>query len=374
MSKKTSVSILILEVVVAGAALIFVLVALWNKPLGPVLGLPAATPIPSEESTNLPDTNAGDSVSTPQPTSTASSLLSEIVSLLKPQATASKPLCNGPSVMTLLVIGSDERAEDYLYGLADSIRIVRIDFSTPKVMVVDIPRDLWVEIPDISDHYGITHGKLNQAYFFGNPGMGYYDGPGEGPGLLARTLELNFGLTVDHYLAVDMKTFARLIDAMGGIDIYMNSTIDLNENQDGANPDYVFEPGAHHLDGQMALKLAMNRYPTIFQRARYQNIVLRAIQEKLLTPAFLPELPGLIAQFSKSVQTDLSPSEINQLVCIGKALTKDETNMVAFPEDMFTSGHIYDPYRQVNTYIMDTDINQIRAYLADFMNGTWPMP
>ena len=31
--------------------------------------------------------------------------------------------------MTLLVIGSDERSEDYLYGLADSIRIVRIDFT-----------------------------------------------------------------------------------------------------------------------------------------------------------------------------------------------------------------------------------------------------
>jgi anionic cell wall polymer biosynthesis LytR-Cps2A-Psr (LCP) family protein len=190
--------------------------------------------------------------------------------------------------------------------------------------------------------------------------------------LLARTLELNFGLSVDHYLAVDMKTFARLIDAMGGIDIYVDSTIDLNENQDVANPEYVFGPGVHHLDGQLALKLAMNRYPTIFQRARYQNIVLRAIQDKLLTPALLPELPGLITQFTQSVQTDLSANDINKLLCIGQALTKDETNMVAFPEDIFSSGHIYDPYRQVNTYIMETDFNQIRAYLADFMNGVWP--
>ncbi len=274
--------------------------------------------------------------------------------------------------MTLLVIGSDERSEDYLYGLADSIRIVRIDFTSPEVMVLDIPRDLWVEIPEISDHYGITHGKLNQAYFFGNPGMGYYDGPGEGPGLLARTLELNFGLRVDHYLAVDMKTFRRMIDAIGGVDIYLDSRIDLNENQDGANPEYVFEPGAHHLDGQMALKLAMNRYPTIFQRARYQDIVLKAIQNKLLTPAMLPELPGLLAQFSQSVQTDLSPSDISTLLCIGQALPRDGINMVAFPEQLFSSGHMYDPYRQVNTYILEADFNQIRADMADFMNGIWP--
>jgi LCP family protein required for cell wall assembly len=372
MNKRTLVSILILEAIVAGVALVFILLALWNKPLGPVLGLPAATPSLAQNSTNLTAASTGDSASVPEPTPTASSLLSQIVSLFKPQAATSKSLCNGPSVMTLLLIGSDERAEDYLYGLADSIRIVRIDFTTPKVMVLDIPRDLWVEIPGISDHYGVTHGKLNQAYFFGNPGMGYYDGPGEGPGLMARTLELNFGLGVDHYLAVDMKTFVRLIDAMGGIDIYVDSKIDLNENKDGANPDYVFEPGVHHLDGQQALKLAMNRYPTIFQRARYQNIVLRAIQDKLLTPKFLPDLPGLITQFTKSVQTDLSPSDIRKLVCIGQALTKDKITMVAFPDDMFSNGHIYDPYRQVYTYIMETDFNQIRAYLVDFMNGTWP--
>jgi LCP family protein required for cell wall assembly len=372
MSKKTLISILSIEVLIACAALIFVLVALYNKPLGPVLNGPDAASKQGQNFANLPVTTPGNSVSLPEPTATPSSLISQIVSMLKPQAAGNKPLCNGPSVMTFLLIGSDERAEDYLYGLGDSIRVVRIDFTVPKVMVLDIPRDLWVEIPGISDHYGITHGKLNQAYFFGNPGMGYYDGPGEGPGLLARTLEVNFGLSVDHYLAVNMKTFARLVDAMGGIDIYVDSKIDLNENQDGANPEYVFEPGLHHLDGQRALKLAMNRYPTIFQRARYQNIVLRAIQDKLLTPTMLPDLPVLIAQFSQSVQTDMSANDITKLVCIGQSLTKDETSMIAFPEDMFSSGHIYDPYRQVNTYILEADFNQIRTYLADFMNGVWP--
>jgi LCP family protein required for cell wall assembly len=299
-------------------------------------------------------------------------LIAQIAALLQPPVTIDEPLCTGPSSMTILVVGSDERADDYLYGLADSIRIVRIDFTTPKVMVVDIPRDLWVEIPGISDHYGITHGKLNQAYFFGNPGMGYYDGPGEGPGLLARTLEQNFDLSVDHYLAVDMKTFVSIIDAIGGIDIYVDSKIDLNEGQDGANPEYVFEPGSHHLDGTLALKLAMNRYPTIFQRARYQNIVLRALQVKLLNPAMIPELPQLIAQFAKAVQTDLSPNDITQLLCIGQDLNKDNTNLVAFPEDMFTAGRTYDPYRKVNTYTLGVDFSLMRKYLADFMHGTWP--
>jgi LCP family protein required for cell wall assembly len=372
MNKKLLVLVLIAEGIVASLAILFIVVAIWNKPLGPVLGLATSSGQKVDALSNPADVVPGGSISASEPTPTPESLLAQIVSkIIKPSSTNTS-LCDGPAVMTLLLIGSDERTEGYLYGLADSIRIVRIDFNTPSVMMVDIPRDLWVEIPGIADHYGVTHGKLNQAYFFGNPGMGYYDGPGEGPGLLARTLEQNFGVSVDHYLALDIKTFSRLVDAMDGIDIYVDTEIDLNQNHDGANPEYVLEPGSHHLDGTMALRLAMNRYPTIFQRARNQDLVLHAIQNKLLTPAMLPKLPELAAQFNGSVQTDLSPNDINKLICLSEQLTKDNINTVAFPDDMFTGDHVYDPYRQVNTYILDADYNQISLYLADFMNGNWP--
>jgi LCP family protein required for cell wall assembly len=374
MSKSLLRKILILEFVIASVALVFIFVAIWNKPLGPALGLSTPTTPKVASLPKLAGVVPDGSIVISEPTPTPESLLAQIVSKLTKPAATSVPLCDGPSVMTLLLVGSDERSEGYLYGLADSIRIVRIDFTTPGVMMVDIPRDLWVEIPGISDHYGVTHGKLNQAYFFGNPGMGYYDGPGEGPGLLARTLEQNFGLQVDHYLAVDIKTFVRIIDSMDGIDIYLDSKIDLNQNHDGENPAYVLEPGSHHLDGTMALRLAMNRYPTIFQRARNQNIVLHAIQVKLLTPTVLPKLPSLVAQFSGSIQTDLSPNDVNILICISQKMNKDNISVVAFPEDLFTGDHVYDPYRKVNTYVMDADFNQLRTYFADFMKGTWPLP
>jgi LCP family protein required for cell wall assembly len=376
MRKKTWIKILRIGLIAGMAVLAIVLVALWHKPLGPALDYATTETAQGINNPNLPvspigsnnDKTSGVAIPTPE----SPSLLDKIASILKPKSAAGQTLCNGPSVMTLLLIGSDERTEGYLYGLSDAMRIVRIDFSTPQVTSLDIPRDLWVEIPDIADHYGVTHGKLNQAYFFGNSGMGYYDGPGEGPGLLARTLQKNFGVTVDHYLAVDMKTFVRLVDAVGGIDIKVSSKIDLNELQDGANPKYVFEPGTHHLDGQMALKLAMNRYPTTFQRARYQNIVLRALQDKLLTPAMIPQLPQLFAQFTDSVQTDLSLNDISKLACISHSLTEENTSMLAFPEDIFTAGHVYDPYRKVNTWMLQADFNQLRSYFADFINGTWP--
>jgi LCP family protein required for cell wall assembly len=276
--------------------------------------------------------------------------------------------------MTILAIGSDQRGTGYLYGLADSIHIVRIDFTVPDIMVIDFPRDLWVEIPGIADHYGITHGKLNQAYLYGNPGMGYYDGPGEGPGLLARTLDLNFGLRVDHYIAIDTQTFARMIDTVGGVDVKVESPIDLNYGMVTPDPKLYLSVGTHHLDGELALTLATNRIPSTFQRMKYQKIILSALREKLLKPDMISELPGLVAQFITSVQTDLSPNEINGLICIAQAVPKENIKADSFPQEMFKASGIYDPNRDVTTFIYEVDFDQLRAMVTDFMNGIWPMP
>jgi anionic cell wall polymer biosynthesis LytR-Cps2A-Psr (LCP) family protein len=114
------------------------------------------------------------------------------------------------------------------------------------------------------------------------------------------------------------------------------------------------------------------RIPTIFQRARFQDIILRGVRDKLLNPEVIPQLPGLIAQFSGSVLTDLSPNEINQLVCLSQKINSENTRIVAFPDNMFTSESTYDPYRNVETYTLGVDNNLMRTYLADFMDGTWP--
>ena len=63
--------------------------------------------------------------------------------------------------MYILVVGSDARSNSYQVGLADAIRVLRVDFVNPGVMGLAFPRDLYVEIPGIQDHYNITHGKLH---------------------------------------------------------------------------------------------------------------------------------------------------------------------------------------------------------------------
>jgi LCP family protein required for cell wall assembly len=376
MHKKISVLVIILIIALCGTSLALEFSTLWNRPLGPGLDLPSPTgsttsfspvistvsPVPVDQT---PAVNL--KINTPEAASIASSATPQAL----PAAT-SQPLCDGPATMTILAIGSDARSTNYLYGLADSIHIIRIDFSIPNIMIIDLPRDLWVEIPDIEDHYGITHGKLNQAYLFGNPGMGYYDGPGEGPGLLARTLELNFGLRVDHYIAINMQTFARVIDAVGGVDINLEHTIDLNDAESKYDPQLILYPGLHHLDGRVALLLATNRVPTTFTRMENEKIVMSALREKLLSKAMIPKLPKLAAQFITSVQTDLSLNDINSLICVAQAVPQENILADSFPQDMFTANATFDQYRNLTTFTYTADFATLREMVAEFMRGTWP--
>jgi LCP family protein required for cell wall assembly len=343
-----------------------IILYLWNMPLGPAIVL--STHTPSADTTLSPSSNSASLGST------QSASLNQLKTTVPFPTATPQPICNGPSTMTILAIGSDARDTGYLYGLADSIHIIRIDFTVPNIMVIDFPRDLWVEIPGISDHYGITHGKLNQAYFFGNPGMGYYDGPGEGPGLLARTLELNFGLRVDHYLAIDRQTFVHMVDAVGGVDINLDFPIDLNWGNATPDPRLYLSAGINHLDGEIALDMAVNRIPTTFQRMKYQKIILIALREKLLRPAMLPKIPLLVAQFITSIQTDLSPREINSLICISKVVSLDNIKANSFPQALFTASSTYDDYRKVTTFVYHADFEVLKLMVTEFMNGVWPIP
>jgi LCP family protein required for cell wall assembly len=331
----------------------------WNSPIGESLGLPSLTATIVQSTPVSIATKPGDPTATkiPSPTATPS------------------PLCGGPAVMTLLAIGSDTRANNYLYGLADVVRVVRVDFVTPKITVVDIPRDIWVEIPEISSHYDITHGKVNQSYLYGNPGMGYYDGPGGGPGLLARTIDQNFGVRVDHYGAVNMQTFVKIVDAVGGIDVFLPEDVDGRPIDEKTEDMGYFYAGKQHFSGIKALKFARIRkkYNT-FIRTSNQNIVLCALKDKMFSPSVLPRVPQLITSFQGNVQTDLSLEQIIQLACLLPKIKGENLIMTGLPEELLTASRQYDPMLKGNTFIFDADFEKIRSLMADFQSGTWPTP
>lgn len=347
---------ILLFVLISSASLFY---KLYRQPLGPALDLPTATqPLPTLTTFPIEQVVA-DTTATQPPLSV-------------PQTATPQPMCGGPAVMNLLAIGSDSRGQHYLYGLADVIRLVRVDFVRARVGILEVPRDLWVDIPEISDHYNITQGKLNQAYLYGNSGLGYYDGPGEGPGLLARTLNLNFGARPDHYLAVNMKTFEAIVDAVGGLDIYLPYEISVKSKE---NPKgFAIPPGQHHIDGNTALWIARIRQYSTFSRAENQNIVMCALRKKLLSPAIVPAIPQLVQDFRRYVQTDLSPEQINQLACLANQMNGTDVVFASFPINLFKATKTFDPQLGATTTTAAADFNILRDYIDRFQQGTWPDP
>lgn len=314
---------------------------------------PAPTPTASLFPTPAPTQTA---VPTPPPT-------------LTPTPTDIPTVCGGPRSMLILLVGSDARANTYEIGLADAIRLVRVDFVQPRVQLLTFQRDLYVEIPGIESRNGITHGKLNQAFLYGNRGYGYYDGPGQGSGLLALTMEHNFDVHVDHYVAVNMQTFARVVDALGGIEISLPYVID-GRVEGSKDPNRYFPAGYQTLNGYRTMLLARMRTRGDFQRSEIQSLILDAIAQKFLRPATVQKLPELVKAFSGSVQMDLGIAEIGQLVCLAGRISADDIEFVNFPEELFENSRVRDPVLGY-TSIIAADFDVLRAYVKKFEDGTW---
>ena len=353
------VSMLIILTVTGG----FLMLRRWHQPLGASLGLPTRPPVakdPIKSPSPVLIINDGDNPSA-EKTATLTS---------DPQT-----VCGGPPLMYILGIGADIDFDNYTYGLADVIRIARVDFVTPKITVLTLPRDLWVEFPDLIEKYAetVTHGKLNQAYLYGGPGMGYYDGEGGGPGLLANTIAYNYGLYVDHYGAVNMVAFEKIIDALGGIDIYLDQDWDGRPVDESTEDMGYFRAGQHHMTGDEALRFSRIRkkYSEV-TRTDNQSLVICAVKDKVLSPQVIASIPELIITLIGEIQTDLTPAQIRQLACVLTKLGQDDLQFIRFPDDMLIQGREFDPLLGNTTFVWDIPKEDIQAFIRDFENDAIP--
>ncbi len=378
MNKKTIVAILIALVVTALVVGGIVLANVWNKPLGKALGLPTRTPSEVAVIVDVPTMTMTLPVEeTAQPEETGTPLPPTATRVFT--ATAPKPVCSSDvPVLYFLVVGADATDPEYRYGLSDVMRIVRIDFMQPKVSVLTLPRDLWVTYPSIKDEPQRCpiEGKLNQAYFLGNPGKSCYSGTGEGPGLLAETIAVNFDLFSDHYVAINETVFQSMIDAMGGVDLYLENAVDgralgvegeaTKENSQG-----YFPVGWNHMTGYDAMSFVRirDRYTEIV-RSDHQTLLLCAMKDKLSSPEIIIKIPGMIKTLFNETQTDLSPAQISQyLTCLLPKLGGSNLQFIRFPDEWFTKSHqsIYQ-----GTFIWDIPQEDIRDYLKEFQEDKIP--
>jgi LCP family protein required for cell wall assembly len=120
---------------------------------------------------------------------------------------------------------------------SDTIMIMRIDPSSKSAQLLSFPRDLYVPIAG-EDHSD----KINAAFAIGVP-------------TLVDTIQQNFRIPINHYVEVDFVGFQKLIDAMGGVELYFDKP--MWDDHTGLN---VATVGCHNLDGAQALAFARSRY------------------------------------------------------------------------------------------------------------------
>jgi len=265
-------------------------------------------------------------------------------------ATATAPAISGPPVwdgvgrVNLLLLGIDQRKNQQGYFRTDTMIIVTIDPQAQTVGMISVPRDLWVPIWG----YDIQE-RINTAHYYGDKNA--Y--PGGGPALARDTVAYNLGIPIHYYVRVNFTVFEHLIDEIGGIDVYVEQTInDPAYPDEGIGYDPFYLPaGQHHLDGATALKYARTRHGSSdFARARRQQQVILAARDQVVQLDQLPRLiangPQILDALGDSIQTDLSFDQAVQLAQILQDVPPDSYRGAVIDQN-YTQNYVTDTGAQV---------------------------
>ncbi len=253
----------------------------------------------------------------PAPTATFKPMLDGVTITAVPTAvepTPGIPIWDGTGRVNLLLMGIDQRKGQQGYWRTDTMIIVSVDPQSGTVGMLSVPRDLWVPIPG----YDVEN-RINTAHYYGD----YYDYPGGGPALARDTVVYNLGIPIHHYARINFTAFETLIDEIGGVDVYVERTINDPAYPDegiGYDPFYL-AAGQQHLDGETALKYARTRHGgSDFDRARRQQKVLLAVRDRVVRLDLLPRLiangPQILEALGDSIRTDLTYDQAVQLARI----------------------------------------------------------
>jgi LCP family protein required for cell wall assembly len=192
---------------------------------------------------------------------------------------------------------------------SDTILILHIPSNGGRAVLISVPRDSYVEIP------GYGNNKINAAYSLG------------GPRLLARTVQLNTGLRIEHYIGIGFGGLVNVVDAVGGVNMCLPAPV--HDQASGLN----LKAGCQTLNGADALAYVRDRHTFAdqdLQRVQNQRIFLRALLRKTTSPTtLLNPFAAVPAAFGATgaVKVDKN-THLYQMLQLALALRNPETTTV----------------------------------------------
>jgi len=198
--------------------------------------------------------------------------------------------------LNLMVIGRDrdydDRTDQVLRTRArsDMLMVAHLDFDKKTVSLLSIPRDTRARIPG----YGTA--KINAAHQKG------------GPPLSEQTVQENFGIPSDKYIALDFEGFEKAIDILGGVDLAVDKKMDYDDNWGHLH--IHLKPGMQHLNGAQAMGFVRFRHSdNDLVRTKRQQALMAALKTKLRSPQALAEIGPLLDTIDSHVDSDLSTDQ-----------------------------------------------------------------
>lgn len=208
------------------------------------------------------------------------------------------------NITNIMLVGQNYR-EDEPHKLSDTMLLCSINRETHTLTMVSFLRDLYVPLPAYAGHGG-GRNRINVCYALGSTWTRSSEG---GMEMLAKCIEQNFGVHIDHTIEVSFDTFAEIINAMDGVDVVLTE----EEAQYLTNHvGYVgsFEAGENALMGYDALAYArIRKIDGDRQRAERQRAIVTSLIEKCRHMGIL-ELHDLATRILPLIITDMTSEEI----------------------------------------------------------------
>lgn len=183
---------------------------------------------------------------------------------------------------------------------SDANILATVNTETHEVLLTSIPRDYYVTLHSYGAKDKLTH-------------SGIY-----GINETIKTAEDILDTDINYYVRVNFTTVIKLVDKLGGIDVY--SEYDFTSNAAKA---FHYNKGYNHLNGEEALAFSRERYAFNSgdnQRVKNQQAVIEAVIKKVLnSTTLLTKYTDILDALKGSFQTNIAQDDIS-------ALVKDQIN------------------------------------------------
>ena len=129
-------------------------------------------------------------------------------------------------------------------------------------------------------------------------------------------MEYVTGLTIQSYVLIDMASFTKLIDALGGIDINVQQRLPIGgQNDDLSDVKGWIEVGQQHMDGYTALWYARSRHNTSdYDRMRRQHEVEQQVLKQFDPGTVLTRFQAIASAGEQMIRTDIPSAMLSQYV------------------------------------------------------------